>query len=294
MPTDLDSTGFVSPQQLRWLQTLHEGIARDLGAALSALLRSPAEVQFSGIEQATYNQFICELESPACFHLLRATPLDDCAMLDIEPSIVHPLIDCLLGGSQEQDPPPSRPLTEIELCLAARIVRLFLDACRRAWQDVFDLKLDVLQVEDNPRLLRALPADEPVLLIGFELGLGNARGMLRLCLPCRAIERLGDRLSPDGVASAAQAVSDALANVQVTLAETQITAAQLADLRVCDIIATETDAGAPATVLIEGAPRFRAKPGVYQGRKAVCLTEALDRPASTADGEVDGRGSAQE
>ena len=64
--------------------------------------------------------------------------------------------------------------------------------------------------------------------------------------------------------------------MRVTLAETQIAAGELADLRVGDIIATETAADSPAIVSIEGAAKFRAKPGTYQGRKAVRLTEAME------------------
>ena len=64
--------------------------------------------------------------------------------------------------------------------------------------------------------------------------------------------------------------------MSVTLAETQITAAELADLRVGDIIATETAADSPAMVSIEGVAKFRAKPGAYQGSRAVRLTEPIE------------------
>ena len=112
-------------------------------------------------------------------------------MFDIEPSIVYPMIDRLLGGGHENQPPPSRPLSEIELPLAARITRLFLQQLCLAWKNALDLdlKLEVLQVESNPRLLRVLPADEMVVLVGFQLRIGDLRGMMRLCLPCRAMRR---------------------------------------------------------------------------------------------------------
>ena len=131
---DFPSRQRIDPQHLRRLRTLHEGLARDFGAALSALLRTAADVTLAGVDQLTYGQFVYNLETPACFYLLKADPWDDRLMLDIEPSILHPMIDRLLGGAGEEQPPPDRPLTEIELCLAARIVRLFLQECCRAWQ----------------------------------------------------------------------------------------------------------------------------------------------------------------
>ena len=68
--------------------------------------------------------------------------------------------------------------------------------------------------------------------------------------------------------------------MRITLAETPIAAAELADLRVGDIIATETAAGSPAVVSIDDVAQFRAKAGVCQGRKAVRITEAVESPRS--------------
>jgi flagellar motor switch protein FliM len=275
----------LGPQHMRRLRALHEGLTRDFAAALSTLLRTPTEVSLAGLDQRTYGQYMGEIETPACFYLLMADPLDDRAMLDIEPAILQPMIDRLLGGAGEAEPPWGRPLTEIELCLTSRIVRMFLQECCSAWKSVLDLRLDVLQVEDNPRLLRILPADELVMLARLEITAGPRRGALRFCLPCRAIQRIGDRLSSEPLPSLARPLPMSLADVRVTLAETQITAGQLADLRVGDIIATETAVDSPATVSIDGAAAFLAKPGVYQGRRAVRLTENLSAETNRRSGE---------
>jgi flagellar motor switch protein FliM len=55
----------------------------------------------------------------------------------------------------------------------------------------------------------------------------------------------------------------------------------LADLRVGDIIATETAVDSPATVSIDGAAAFLAKPGVYQGRRAVRFTAEVPQNADS-------------
>jgi flagellar motor switch protein FliM len=275
---DLASRQRLTPQHVRRLRTLHEGLARDFAAALSALLRTTAEVKLAAVDQIPYGQFVGNIETPACFYLLRADPLDDRAMLDIEPSILHPMIDRLLGGAGEDEPASGKPLTEIEQCLAARIVSLFLRECCSAWKGVLDLKLDVMQVEDNPRLLRVLPADELVMLMSFDATVGQRRGAMRFCLPCRAIERVCDELSSAIPTSIARPLPGSLAQVSVALAETPIAADELADLRVGDIIATETAVDSPATVSIDGAASFHAKPGVYQGRRAIRLTEAIADP----------------
>jgi flagellar motor switch protein FliM len=278
---DSPSRQSIGLPQLRQLRTLHEGVARNFGAALSALLRTPVGVTLGSVDQSTYGQFAYGVETPACFYVLKADALNDRAMLDIEPSILQPLIDRLLGGAGDDGLPPERPLTEIEWCLATRIVRLFLQECRAAWQNVLDLTLEVLQTESNPRLLRALPADEPVVLMAFRVTMGELWGDVRFCLPNRMVERLDNPLSSPMSAPTATGASGAMAEVRVMLAETPIAEAELADLRVGDIIATETAADSPAVVSIEGVARFRAKAGVCQGRKAVRITEALESSAES-------------
>ena len=65
------------------------------------------------------------------------------------------------------------------------------------------------------------------------------------------------------------ALDGSLAEIVVTLAKTTIQTEDLLGLQVGDIIATETDVHQPASVSVQGTPKFTARPGAYQGRKAV-------------------------
>jgi flagellar motor switch protein FliM len=143
----------VGKEQMRALQTLHEGFGRNFAVALSALLRSMAEVKLTGADQLTYSEFIFSLENPTCFNVLRADPLEGNLILDINPAILYPIIDRLLGGGRETGPLARRPLTEIELRLVARITDLFLAELRHAWENVLDINFNVVRVESNPQLV---------------------------------------------------------------------------------------------------------------------------------------------
>ena len=116
---------------MRALQTLHEGFSRNFGAALSGLLRSIVDVKLTSVDQLTYSEFVFSLENPTCFNLIRAEPLEGNLILDINPSILYPFIDRLLGGGRDPGPLARRPLTEIELRLVSRITNLFLEAVAR-------------------------------------------------------------------------------------------------------------------------------------------------------------------
>ncbi len=292
IPYDFKRPERVGKEQMRALQTLHEGFGRNFGAALSALLRSIVEVKLTSVDQLTYSEFVFSLENPTCFNLLRAEPLEGHLILDINPSILYPIIDRLLGGGKDSAGVARRPLTEIELRLVGRITGLFLEEMRRAWENVAKLELSVTRVESNPQLVQIVPPNEVVVLIGFEVMMGEVRGMMNLCIPFNSIERIGNKLSSDNwVAYGRRGVTnesmqqigdhlrDALVNVVVELAESRITTGDLLTLNVGDIITTEKDIRSPLSVCIEGVPKFHARAGAFKGRKAICIERTIPAPS---------------
>src|SRR4029450_3467435 len=96
------------------------------------LCRAIYEVRLRSLNNLPYSEFIFSLENPTCFNLLRAEPLEGNLILDINPSILYPIIDRLLGGGKDAGPISRRPLTEIELRLVSRITGLFLQELKHA------------------------------------------------------------------------------------------------------------------------------------------------------------------
>ncbi|TWT38188.1 Flagellar motor switch protein FliM [Posidoniimonas corsicana] len=294
-PYDFKRPERVGKDQMRALQTMHEGFGRNYGAALSALLRTIVEVKLTSVDQLTYSEFIFSLENPTCFNLINAAPLEGQLILDINPSLLFPIIDRLLGGGSDSSPPARRPLTEIELLLVGRITSLFLNEMKQAWENVIELDLSVERVESNPQLVQIVPPNEVVVLISFELTLGEIRGMVNLCIPFNSIERIGQELSanswvtysskpatPEAINNLGLQVQSAAVEVVVELADTNISTADFIGLRVGDIIATEKDVREPLSVLVEGRRKFEATAGAFKGRKAIQVVGAAADPRRDA------------
>ena len=60
----------ISKDQMRSLQTLHEGFARNFGASLSGFLRTIVEVRVEQAKQMTYSEFLGSLANPTSFSLI--------------------------------------------------------------------------------------------------------------------------------------------------------------------------------------------------------------------------------
>jgi flagellar motor switch protein FliM len=278
----------LNKEQMRALERLHKEFARSFGVALSALLRSAVDFKLTSLDQLSYREFILRLENPTCFNLLRANPLEGNLILDMNPSILYPIIDRLLGGGREPVAVARRPLTGIELRLVARITALGLQELRRAWSNVVELALSVERVESVAQLAPAVAAHEPVVLIRFDVGINDARGAMHLCLPNTALERIAGKLSDQLAAGHGPAVDSGQAVRQLgkgrpqstvelvaELAETTITADDLQNLHVGDIITTEKDIHSPIAVCLDGVPRFHAQAGAFQGHKAIRVDDLL-------------------
>jgi flagellar motor switch protein FliM len=88
----------IAKEQLRSIHLLHENFARGLASSLSAYLRAYVIVNLVSVEQLSYMEFSRCLPSPTCMVSLRMRPFDGNAVLELNPALVFPVLEMLLGG----------------------------------------------------------------------------------------------------------------------------------------------------------------------------------------------------
>ncbi|MFN4244182.1 MAG: flagellar motor switch protein FliM [Tepidisphaerales bacterium] len=275
----------VSKDQMRALEALHEGFGRNFGAALSGYLRTIVEVTVAHIEQLTYSEFIHSLPNPTCFNLLKAEQLDGSLCLEISPLIIYPIIDRLLGGSNADLFIPQRPLTQIEQRLVQRITDRATHHLSEAWSNLTPVTFSVQDFESNPQLVQIVPPNETVVVVGFELKMGNRAGTMSLCIPYNVIEPIMGVLASqnwfsyqrkhgqdDSFKKLMRSVSSAPLELRAFLASTTIKLSELMSLAPGDILTTTKPATADITIQVEGRNKFFAKVGQYRGNRAVRIT----------------------
>ena len=281
----------LSREQVDSLQARHERLARNLALALVPLVRGMVEIKVTGVAAQRYAELTDGLENPTCLHLVSAPPLEEKLLLEISPAIAFPLIDRMLGGGREKTVVARRPLTAIERRLMGRITGLFLEEFRLAWQKVIELAPVVERVESNSQLMQILAPHEQVVVVKFEIAIGDAHGNMRFCLPRPSVAALADaavRSSAAGDGTGVPACRPAAGRrdeaspagpavkLTVHLAKTKIGAAELAGLGVGDILATDTSVTSPLMLSLDGVPRFLGRPGAFQGRKAIQIESTID------------------
>ncbi|NLX04605.1 MAG: flagellar motor switch protein FliM [Phycisphaerae bacterium] len=275
----------VSKDQIRALEGMHEGFARNFGAAMSGFLRTILEVRIVDTEQLTYSEFTHSLPNPTCFNLISLKALEASICLEISPLIIYPIIDRLLGGTHVDAFIPQRALTSIEQRLVGRIIDRAIKMLGDTWSSLGIDEFELTETESNPHLVQVVAPNEVVIVITFELKLGGKTGTMSLCIPFATIEPILDKLASqnwlsyrrkDNMTNVRETVAGSLkhasVNLRAFLARTRISMRELMELEVGDVIQTEKPANSEVIIQIEGKNKFAGRLGQFRDNRAIRVT----------------------
>jgi len=161
-----------------------------LVSSLSAYLRSYLAVNLVSVEQLSYAEFLDGLPSPTCMVSLGLKPYDGYGVLELNPMLVFPILEMLLGGSGKTTINIQRDITEIEQKLLDGLLRIILHDLREAWRVVTAVDFTVVSMETEPQLLHILAPNEAVVAIAVEVRIGEMAGMMNIAMPSIVIKMM--------------------------------------------------------------------------------------------------------
>lgn len=276
----------VSKEQIRSLHFLHDRFARNVATSLSAYLRSVIDVSVMSVEQFTYSEFLMSLPDPTAFYSVSMAPLEGLAALELNPVVAFSMIDRMLGGSG-RGMTPNRGLTEIEQHVIDGVIKVVLENLAETWKNIVGVRFRISGRDTRPQMLQVAAPNEVVVLVGFDIRMGEARGMLNFCLPASVIESVGESFthswyrahrasSPadrDGVAAALGRVP-----MQVTATvETTLSARDVMELQPGDVVNLGHRLSEPLDGRVNNLAKFRLVPALVDGRAGMRVESSLRR-----------------
>jgi len=180
----------IAKDQLRSIHLLHETFARSLASSLSAYLRAYVMVNLVSVEQLSFMEFSQCLPSPTCLVSLGMRPFDGSAVLELNPSLVFPILEMLLGGSGLSAVKMEREVTEIEQSILESLLRIILHDLKEAWMAVTAIGFVIEEFETEPQLLQILAPNEAIVAISMEVRIGESSGMVNIGMPSIIIKML--------------------------------------------------------------------------------------------------------
>ena len=190
VPYDFRRPDRIAKDQLRSIHLLHDNFARNLASSLSAYLRAYVMVNLVSVEQLSFAEFSQCLPSPTCLVSLGMKPYEGNAVLEINSSLIFPILEMLLGGTGKSPAKITREVTEVEQVVLDGLYRIMLNDLKQAWQNVTPIDFTIEGRETEPQLLQVVAPNEAVVTIGLEVRIGDNSGMINIGMPSIIIKML--------------------------------------------------------------------------------------------------------
>jgi flagellar motor switch protein FliM len=269
----------LSKEQVRSLYLLHDMFSHSLSSSLPIFLRTISEVTLISVEQQTYVEYLYGLPDPTAIFTVTMSPLQGVAVLELNPSVAFPVIDRLLGGPG-QALADNRPVTEIEQKILESFLKVVTDDMREAWRPLIDLEMHIVGRETRPQLLQIVAPNEVVLTIVFHVQIGDARGMMSLCIPAVMLEPIIQKFNQSFYSRIHEVPADQTHALLKTLssvpfpvsAELHGTTASIDDLLGIapgDVLRLDHRVDKPVEVLVGGVVKFGGDLVAVNGRIGV-------------------------
>ena len=277
----------ISKAQLKAIHTLHETFARNLGASLSAYLRAYLTASIVSVKQLSYQEFSAGLASPTCLLSLGLKPYEGNAVMELNPALIFPMIELLLGGGGRQPVTLTREATEIELKLLQSLFRIMLQDLQGAWRTVVNLEFAVEAVETETQSFRVLAPQEAVVAIGIEMRIGDVSGMMNLAIPSVILKMMRQKFDqqwrarkvetgPARPAEIFRKIRAGTVRLEATMGAPSISISDLVSLEAGDVLIVDHPAKSVMTLKVNGKPKYQGR-AVSAGGKMAFAVESLVR-----------------
>ena len=276
----------VSKEQIRAIKNLHDKFSRNFSSKLSAFLRSIVEIEVVSVDQMTYAEFVLSLSNNVSFNVISLSPLDGNGVFSFEPEIGFALVDRLLGGMGESVN-LSRPFTDIEQSILLDVVRQAMEEMRTAWEPIMNISFNVVGQESSPNVVQIVAPSEIVVLVVFEVKLGESSGIVNWCLPVIVLEPVLNKIGThDILARSKKVTEDKIGDIARTLKEAKVKldfrlgsrvmkVKDFLNLKDNDIIVLHTKTEEPLPVYMNGVKKYMVKLGKKGFRKAVKVLQIV-------------------
>ena len=278
----------VSREQMRSLHFMHDRFARNFSSSLSAYLRTITEVNLVSVEQLSYQEFLLSVPDPTCFNAISIRPLEGAFALEVNPQLVFPIIDKMLGGPGEALK-QIRTMTDIEQSIFEGVLKLILEDLREAWKGIIDLDFKIQARETSPQLIQIVAPNEVVLLVVFEVKMGTVVGMINLAIPSIILEPVASKFDQEMYTGykksfnfeEARLLMESLKRCDINIsAEIRGTNLRLSDvlaLQAGDLIPLVKRFDAMLDLVVDGTPRYRGYVALNAINKRVFQLTSLNQ-----------------
>jgi flagellar motor switch protein FliM len=289
VPFDFRLPNRISKNQLRTISNISENFGEMFSSYLMAKLQTIVSVNVTSVDQIYYSEYVLSVSNPACLYTFNIKKTDIKGILEFSSEYALTLVDRLLGGNGKGEK-NSQVITPIEQEILKVVVEIVLRDLGKAWQIIGDYQFGVDKFEPDIDFVQITSQSESVLLIGFEVMIGDETYMMNLCFATYAFDAILSKLANQNLSSirpvkyqgttAQNILTNHLKktelNVEVEFGTSSISFQQVLDLKKGDVISLNNVIGEEVKISVEKKHLFNGISGIVNNRKAVKITKKIE------------------
>ncbi len=290
IPFDFRLPNRISKNQLRTIHNINENFAEMFSSFLMTKLQSIVTCNVTSVDQIYYSEYVLSVANPACLFTFDINHTDIKGILEFSSEFALSLVDRLLGGNGKGTK-NSQVITPIEQKVLEVVINKILQDLGKAWQIIGDYTFKIDKFEPDIDFVQITSQSESVLLITFEVNIGEQSYMMNLCFATYAFDTILSKLSSQNLSSirpikyAGTTAQNILTNhlkktelnLSVEFGKSSILFSQLVKLKEGDVILLDSVVGDEVKVSVEKKHMFNGISGVVNNHKAVKITKKVDK-----------------
>lgn len=280
----------LSMEQVRVLTRIHDNFAYQLASSISTQLRTIVEVEVASVNQMLYEEFIKQLPAFTILNVFETSEKGRMIM-ELKSEMAFAIMDRLLGGSEMPAYPEDKTtLTQIEKNILHKLFEGFVVNLKKSWKDLMNLNLEVIEIETNPQFLQVAIPNETVIVIAFNIKIGDMSELMHICIPYIILEPFLPRLSSYQLFSTrnktkSKEETSVLKNkieelkipLSVELGRAKVSIEEFLSLNVGDVIQLDQLSDEPLKAMVGREVKFLVKPGIKKTRLAAEIETVLEK-----------------
>ncbi len=258
----------IAKSQLRAIHLLHENFVRSLVSNLSAYLRTYLSMSLVSVEQLSYTQFLERLPTTTCMACLGLKPYEGSAILELNPTLVFPILEILLGGAGKIPTDIQREVTEIEQTLMDGLFRIIVNDLAEAWKSITPIDFTIQSVNTEPQFLQVMGPNEAILAVNIEVRIGDSVGFMNIAMPSLMIKTMRQKFdrqrstrrsdpTPAEQARVLDLIRAARVEIDARLLGQRIRTKDLVSLKAGDVLTFDLPVDAPVELVLNGRRLFQ-------------------------------------
>ena len=284
---DFNARTGTNQVRLPALGIINERFVNSVNGSFTNATGAIIDANVSDVDSVKYGEFCRSLPLPTSLNIFKMEPLRGLALLVLEGSLVFGFVDAFFGGNCSRHVKlEGRGFTQVETKIIERIVTIVIEDYRKAWADVYRVKMKYVRSEVDPQFAGVSKPEDMVIVTKFSVNIGNFSGSMIICIPYTTLEPIKKMLQVSYKSEALEIdhtwrrhfedkIREQLLQVKCNLGTAIISGEEVLSMKVDDVIILDQKVNDTIDVSVSGILKFKGYPGSINDKKSVQIDKRI-------------------